>query len=39
MSALSVKPIPTLIHYTRSFEYMMVMKQVLSFKKIKKGKI
>ena len=26
MSALSVKPIPTLIHYTRSFEYMMVMK-------------
>jgi len=26
MSALSVKLIPTLIHYTRSFEYMMVMK-------------
>ena len=26
MSALSVKTIPTLIHYTRSFEYMMVMK-------------
>ena len=26
MSALLVKPIPTLIHYTRSFEYMMVMK-------------
>ena len=26
MSALSVNPIPTLIHYTRSFEYMMVMK-------------
>ncbi len=26
MSALSVKPIHTLIHYTRSFEYMMVMK-------------